>query len=212
MESVQASRPHYERQGMVATKRSSPKTRRPRPNAAAARKPGLLFKGLVLAILVPGFLGSLVLLGDYAEKQIHNRPRYRIAFTDISCTPPANMIRSDFLSEVQYHAELPDQFNILDDDLPKLLARAFARHPWVEKVTRVRIVSPRSVQVECVYRTPVLAVRWGDRIRAVDRDGILLPPNALTRGLPLYKGTAKAPAGPNGTKWGDPKVEAAARM
>jgi len=171
----------------------------------------LLLRGLALAVLVPGFLASLVLLGDYAETQIHNRPRYKFAFADIQCTPPANMNRSDFLGEVQYHAELPDQFNVLDEKLPGLLAKAFAEHPWVEKVAGVRIVSARSVRVDCTYRTPVLAVRWGDRMRAVDREGILLPPNAVIRGLPIYAGKAKAPAGPNGTKWGDPKVEAAAR-
>jgi hypothetical protein len=39
---------------------------------------------------------------------------------------------------------------------------------------------------------------------------VLLPRNAPTEGLPIYDGIAKAPQG-DGKRWGDPKVEAAAR-
>lgn len=196
---------------MAETKRSSPsKPRKPQPRKTEA-KGGWFLRGLGLAILLPGFVAGVIVLGQYAVQQIENRPRYQFAFAEIACMPPAGMSRADFLSEVQYHAELPDQLNILADNLPKRLAQAFRQHPWVEKVVRVTIDAPRNVTVDCIYREPVLAVGWGDQLRAVDRDGVLLPIKAATTGLPVFSGKAKAPAGPTGAKWGDPDVEAAAR-
>lgn len=167
-------------------------------------------KGLAI-VFVPGVLVGAILLGQYALDQIRNQPRYRFSFGEIVCLPPTGMQSRDFLSEVQYHAELPDQLNILDDDLPKRLSKAFAQHPWVEKVKRVTIDAPKKVTVECVYRVPVLAVPWGQTLRAVDRDSVLLPPNASTSELPVYDGKVKPPAGPTGAKWGDPNIEAAAQ-
>jgi hypothetical protein len=60
------------------------------------------------------------------------------------------------------------------------------------------------------FRTPILGVRYGGYLRAVDSHGILLPATAPTRGLPVYEGVAATPKGPAGTPWGDPGVTAAA--
>jgi hypothetical protein len=79
-------------------------------------------------------------------------------------------------------------------------------------VDSVEINPPKQIVVKLTYRTPVLAVRLGDRTRVVDGHGILLPSDAPTLDLPLYGGEAKPPREDKaGARWGDPNVEAAAR-
>jgi hypothetical protein len=186
----------------------------------------LLCVGLVLL--------GLIVLGKLAHDHLRGLDRYAIRFTDIDCAPPPGASREDFLGEVQYVSSMPDRLHVLDADLPARLSDAFARHPWVEQVERVEIVPPRNVRVRLVYRTPVLAVPvpesaachcdWIDlrgstgqkqrsqRGRAVDGRGILLPPKAVSADLPVLYGKVAPPAGPAGTPWGDPGVEAAARI
>ncbi len=161
----------------------------------------------VVALSVAGILAA----GHAAEGRIHHRERYAVAFADISCEPPPGTERGPFLDQVQYLASQPDQLCLLDRDLAERLAEAFAQHPWVEKVKRVEVLPGRRVRVSLAYRTPVLAVRVGDQLRAADGSGILLPPSAATDGLPVFQGQAPPPAGPAGTPWGDAAVEAAAR-
>ena len=38
-----------------------------------------------------------------------------IAFSDIECEPPGKLSREEFLGEVQYLANWPDEINLLDD-------------------------------------------------------------------------------------------------
>ncbi len=118
----------------------------------------------------------------------------------------------EFLSEVQYLAGWPDRLCLLDEDLSSRIAGAFARHPWVEQVENVTLRPDRSVRVRLRFRTPILAVRYGGQLRAVDVQGILLPVTAPTSSLPIYEGVASTPGGPAGTPWGDPAVMAAARL
>src|SRR5262249_11509433 len=106
---------------------------------------------------------------------------------------------------------MPERLPLLDEDLPRRLAEAFERHPWVEKVERVEVCPPGRVQVRHVYRVPVLAVPVAGQLRAVDCHGILLPATAPPQVLPVFKEPAAPPQGPAGTPWGDPAVEAAAR-
>ena len=82
----------------------------------------------------------------------------------------------------------------------------------MEKV-EVEIKPPKQIIVKLTHRTPVLAVKVGTKVRAVDANGVLLPTNAPTLGLPVYEGDAAPPREDKaGTHWGDPNVEAAARM
>jgi hypothetical protein len=157
------------------------------------------------------FLFGLLRLGKWALGQIRGQDRYTIAFADIDCTPPPDQKRGDFLDEVQYLAEMPSRVRILDEDLAKRLARAFARHPRVASVARVELTPPGRIRIQLLYRTPVLAVLVAGKLRAVDGQGILLPRETPTKGLPVFAGQGAPPRGPPGTPWGDPAVEAAAR-
>jgi len=170
-----------------------------------------IFKGAILLLVVATFLAGLIALGQWSLKQIRGHDRYLVSFSDIDCTPPAGLERIAFLDEVQYLANLPESLSLLDEELPKRLADGFRRHPWVAKVITVELEPPKQVHVELAYRRPVLAVKVGDTVRAVDEQGILLPNDAITEGLPVFPGEAARPAGPAGSRWGDAGVEAMAK-
>jgi hypothetical protein len=166
-----------------------------------------------LAFLLGG--GLLVLGLTLASQALRDRLRpleaYTVNFLAIDCEAPADLGRDDFLSEVQYLAGLPSRLQLLDPELAPRLAAAFARHPWVERVETVALTPRHAVRVRLVYRQPVLTVQQAGCTRAVDRHGVLLPGKAVTDGLPVFRGIARAPAGPAGTPWGDRAVEEAAR-
>jgi hypothetical protein len=201
--------------------------------ALRARIPRWTLMPLAVVLGPALVLGGLIGLGQWAREQIRDQDRYTFRFPDIDCTPPPGQERQDFLDEVQYLAGLPEQLHLLDEDLRKRLAEAFAQHPWVEKVDQVVIEAPRQVHVRLTYRTPVLAVTGTARkglgildsrlpgreaaknflatARAVDKHGILLPRSASMHGLPVLSTNVQPAAGPSGTSWGDARVEIAAR-
>jgi hypothetical protein len=156
-------------------------------------------------------LAGLVVLGRQALAQLYSHERYLFPFADIGCQPPPHLKRPQFLDEVQYVSGVPDTLHLLDEDLPRRLAEAFAKHPWVERVERVLIGPGHKIEVRLVAREAVLGVRHAGKVRAVDRHGVLLRGDAKVEGLPIYVGKARAPAGPAGTPWGDAAVEEAAR-
>jgi hypothetical protein len=171
---------------------------------------GLLKLGTLL-LVVAGVLVGLIVLGRWGRERLRTRDRYLVPLAEIECVPPPGLERADFLAEVRYYAGLPERLQLLDEELPAQVRAGFAQHPWVAEVAGVEITSPRHIRVRLTYRQPVLAVRWGETLRAVDGQGVLLPAKAPTRGLPLYEGQARPPHGREGTSWGDADLEAEAR-
>src|SRR5262245_50318895 len=125
-----------------------------------------LFKCLALLLGLGLLLGGVIALGPLAQDRLRSSGRYAAAFADVGCEPPPGLTRGAFLDEVQYLAGLPDRLSLLDTELPRRLADAFARHPWVERVERVAVTPPRQVRVELTYRRAVLAVRSQGKLRA----------------------------------------------
>jgi hypothetical protein len=157
------------------------------------------------------FLVALAAAGKATREWLQKQGHVSLAFTAIDCLPPPGEERERFLLEVQSLNGLPDRVSLLEDDLATRLALAFAAHPWVDKVERVAVLPDRRVEVRLVYRTPVLVVTTGEQKRVVDAYGVLLPPGTSTEGLPQFVGSAPPPAGLSGARWGDPRIEAAAR-
>jgi hypothetical protein len=170
-----------------------------------------LLRLIVLISAVGLFLSGLVWLGQLALERVRGQDRYKVRLADVQCQPPAGMTRGDFLDEVRYVAGLPAELPLLDEELPRQLAEAFAQHPWVDKVEQVMVLPGNQVRVQLKYRTAVLAVPWDGDLRAVDARGVLLPATAATTGLPIFDGIALPPRGPAGTAWGDDAVLAAAK-
>jgi hypothetical protein len=165
-------------------------------------------------LAMAGVILLLVQLGKWTRERVSSLDRYAVSFADIECPQPPTQDRSQFLGEVQYLGNLPDQLHLLDVDLAERLANAFGQHPCVEIVEEVKIVLPKQVQVRLVYRTPVLIAfvskGKGDNVYQVDGQGILLRGWVKAENLPTFE-AARPPVGPAGTCWGDPAVEAAAR-
>jgi hypothetical protein len=172
----------------------------------------IIFRSLLLLVLVGAVLGGVVWTGRQALEHLRGQDRYTIPLSDIQCDPPAGMDRIDFIDEVQYLAGLPTELHVLDENMPRHLAAAFARHPWVEKVEHVQVLAGNTVRVQLRYRRPVLAVQWNGTLRAVDAGAVLLPADAATDGLPIYQGIPLPPHGPAGTCWNDPDLVAVAQM
>ena len=174
------------------------------------------FIQIVLALLVCGLaLASLVALGQYFRRHLRDDPRYYFPLAEIECPSPPGVDRVAFLSEVQYLNGLPEQVSLLDDSLPERLAAAFVRHAWVGRVERVEIGPGRRIRLQLQFRHPLLAVTFSEKAlvtRAVDREGILLPREADIKSLPVLFGIFPPPAAGPGKPWGDPEVEAAARV
>jgi hypothetical protein len=168
-------------------------------------------KALAVLAVAGLFLGVLVILGRHALAQLHSHDRYFFPFADIDCQPPSHLSRPQFLDEVQYVSGMPDRLPLLEEDLARRLSEAFVLHPWVESVERVVIGPGHKIEVRLVARQAVLGVRYGDKVRAVDRHGVLLPGDGKVDGLPRYAGKARAHSGPAGTSWGDKAVEEEAR-
>ncbi len=169
-----------------------------------------IFRILILLGTAGGFLAGVIALGRWAQEHLQPRDRYLVPFADIDCPLPPGLSRREFLDEVQYLGRLPDRLSLLEEALPRQLAEAFARHPWVAKVEKVELTPPRHIRVQLALRTPVLAVPVGDKMRRVDGQGVLLRDGPV-EGLPIFAGQAKPPTGPAGTPWGDPAVEARAK-
>jgi hypothetical protein len=180
----------------------------------AQAETGMRKWGVQAALALAGgmlVLFALVFCGKAARDSLRPQERYTVHFLDIDCPAPPNLTRTEFLSEVQYEASLPNELHVLEEDLPSQLTAAFTRHPWVEQVEAIQLASPNQVKVRLKFRTPVLAVPQGEETKAVDRHGVVLPKTAVTRGLPVFHGTARPYTGPAGHPWGDPAVEEAAR-
>jgi hypothetical protein len=185
-----------------------------------------LFPVVCSLLVMASLILILIEVGKWTRERVSHLDRYTISFADIECRRPPAQDQVQFLSEVQYLGNLPDQLHLLDADLAERLANAFAQHPWVEKVEEVQIVPPKQIHVRLVYRTPVLLVvppsggsgrnppKGGTTNSVgsyvVDGHGILLRGSIEAKNLPHFD-AATAPSGPAGTPWGDAAVEAAAR-
>jgi hypothetical protein len=161
---------------------------------------------------VAAFLALLLWLHPTLLDRLRGREPYALPLSEVQCPAPPGLDRRDFLDEVAYYASLPDRLDLLDEGLAEKLKRGFAQHPWVKEVGAVRMVPPRQVHVELKFRRPVLAIRVGTDLRAVDEAGILLPKNAPVKELRVLEEDVPPPKGAEGTPWGDPRVERAARF
>src|SRR5258708_14839354 len=152
-----------------------------------------------IALLLLG----LIWLDRALRDQVREEPRFLLRFDEIEVKTPKTIDRQNFLAEVKQAGGFPDKLRLLDEDLGDRLKEAFAKHPWVEEVLRIEILASPGLRVELICRTPVLAVPQQGPTLAVDGKGILLPHDALSDALPIWRGPNSLPLGAAGTLWGD---------
>lgn len=163
----------------------------------------------LVCVLVPWIVRQL--------PDLNSRPEYQLAFSQIRLEPaPTDGVPVDLVARLQKREMLPETVSLLDPALPKTLAEAFARNPWIERVVEVRNQYPAKVTVRVEYRRPVAMVVVKDGQYPVDGYGVLLPPGDfaapdIERLIPI-RGVVTAPYAPEGRPWTDPAVLAAADL
>ncbi|HEY1066701.1 MAG TPA: hypothetical protein VGE52_11350 [Pirellulales bacterium] len=185
--------------------------------------------GLVLA----AFASALALAWTYFGGSITGNSEFYVDPQNIVLTPNPEWIRSPILSEIVKKAGLREPLWILDPQLSERLAQEFSLHPWVERVSAVRLRRPSVIEIDLVYRRPAVMVEvpsgrypmdvQGKRVMVevpgglypVDVQGVLLPtadfsPVEAARYPRL--GGATATPGPVGAVWGDPVVVDGAKL
>jgi hypothetical protein len=167
---------------------------------------GALVRNAIGALLVFAFLGGLIALGRWGRAQLEPEDRFRFRLGDIQCAAPPGLSRQEFLAEVRYLSRTDEAYSALDPQLEARLRPLFEAHPWVERFGGVAHEGAQHVVVHLSFRRPVLAVAWNGSMRAVDRQGVLLPESAPTNDLPRFAGKPAPPRGPAGMPWGDPQI------
>lgn len=169
---------------------------------------------LIPLVLIAGFLGGVIALGNAATEDLRRHDVGTIAFADVQCDAPGPLAIVEFLREVQYETGIPDRIDLLADDWQESLADAFRHSAWVEEVTAVgRISNPSGseIHVNLRFRQPVLAISTPEGFRAVDRHQVLLPRATPTDGLPVLRTADAVQSVPSGSVLDDPAVTSALR-
>lgn len=162
---------------------------------------------------VVGFVGWT--LWKQAEPSVLADPRYRLPIEGIEISPPPEWIHADIRAEALRDASLDPPLNLLDDDLSEKLRKAFAMHPWVERVEFAQRKAT-GISVALRYRQPVCMVEVKGGVFPVDAKGVLLPSQDFdehdTGRYPRLGGIDKADWAPPGVRCRDPRVLAGARV
>jgi hypothetical protein len=146
---------------------------------------------------------------------LDGRSEYRLHSAQIHITQPPHWVPHNLVEQVVAQAGLPEQLSLLDENLARDLAMAFALHPWVEEVVSVK-KSFQAVDVKLNYRRPVAMVHVKQGLYPIDVHGVLLPPHDFSASnakiFPQITKVLSTPQGPAGSDWGDPVVLEAARL
>jgi hypothetical protein len=157
-----------------------------------------------------GLIAAVVLIGGTVRERLRHDGGRVIVFSDIECDPPEGLTRLEFLEQVQYLANLPDQFNLLDPDTSPHIVEALSTHPLVAAVSRVEQLPAGRLRVQLIYRVAVLCV--ANPAGVVDRDGVLLPSSTQHKDLPVLRARVAFPLAGPGHPWSDDTVKAAASV
>lgn len=103
-----------------------------------------------------------------------------------------------------------DSWSIFDEEAVGRVGQAFARNPWIRRVTLVERVFPDRLRIKFDYRSPYATVRTAEGWIVVDRDRVRIPglwaerpPSELATDV---TGAGELPA--VGAKWGSESLEA----
>src|SRR5262245_60875772 len=131
-----------------------------RPAGRRARR--WLLQSLMTLCLGGGLLAAIILLGRWGLESLRGKVRYAVTIADVECQAPPGLSRAEFLEEVRYLAQMPERIDLLEAGLANQLTRAFAQHPWVDKVESLEVEPSRKIQARLSFRRPVLAVRTAE--------------------------------------------------
>ncbi len=169
----------------------------------------------VAAIVLGGWM-LLVVGWWWAGDSLVARSGMPIQPSDVRLPAPPPPVERDVAAEVFRDAGLTGEIDASQTDAAERLAHAFALHPWIDEVREVRIHHPNIVEIDLTWHRAVLMVEVPRGVYPVALSGVLLPSEDFSSReaarYPRLAGVGSAPAGLVGTHWGDPVVDAAARL
>ena len=149
---------------------------------------------------------------------------YGVDVAKIQVTEPPPYVRASVVNTV-YRDTAMEGLSLLDKQASAKIASAFSMHPWVRKVISVRKLPGGVVDIRLQYRQPVAMVLVETEapndnqnyVFPVDGDGVLLPPTEFARAETANFIHIEIPGVSSqdrfaGVPFGDPRVEAAARL
>jgi hypothetical protein len=171
----------------------------------------------LICLLLAGSVVGTSLVWAGVKHHVLSSGRFRVTQQHVTITPLPGWIHSDVRADVFRNASLDGGPSILDDDLAERIDRAFALHPWIEKVVRVAKRPPDEIEVDLVYRRPACMVEVPGDLLPVDGAGVLLPsgdfsPNEKQSQYLRLGGISTRPMGPAGQRWGDGRVVGGAEI
>lgn len=170
-------------------------------------------------LITTAFIISLVVLTPYFPHLMPDlaaMEEYQFKTEEIQVNEPNEWVPGTLIDDVIIKSELPHQVSLLQPDLCREVAMAFAAHPWVREIQFIRLTNDRTIQAHLDYRQPVAFVETKEGLFPVDADGILLPAadfeiDDIER-LPHIQNIQSLPSGNVGEPWGGIIVEAAAKI
>lgn len=168
-------------------------------------------------LVVAMFAGFWYVVWQQVGDEAFTSGDYWVTEEGIEITPlPPWMSHGNIRADGFRDASLDGRLSIMDPRVTERIAKAFALHPWVAQVRRVQKFHPGRVKVDLVYRRPVCIVQSPCGMLPVDAEGILLPSKDFSVSdiarYPLLVGIGTLPVGPEGTRWGDPRVVGGAEI
>lgn len=142
---------------------------------------------LVIVLLLVGGVTSRR-VWDSLHGELAQSPHYQLTADVIELEPaePPPWIRTDVKAQVLRDSGITGTLSLLEDPgvIQRRLTDAFELHPWVRKVTRVDIASPRRIRLAIEYRQPVAVaeVTAGStsELLPLDSRAVRLPEEDLT--------------------------------
>lgn len=171
-----------------------------------------------LALIIVTLFGGAWYWGwQQVHADVTASAEYVLSPDDILVTNRPEWMGFDIRAQVFHDPGLQQNLSVMDPDLTERVSDAFALHPWVAKVHRVRKQHPAKVVVDLKYYEPVLMVHSANLIIPVDVEGNQLPQwdiplNEALRYPRLDRGDLPTPRGLVGDPWGDPRVVGAAQI
>lgn len=187
----------------------------PAPPMGKARA-WMLLRIVLSLVLVAGLVVSVVWLGQVASRQLGERDRYRVPLDRVMFDIPPTLERKSFLAEVRYVSGLPETIDAADQNLLTVLRPAFEKHPWVEQLDAVVVRPDGEVHLSIRFRTPQLAIYWRradmNETRVLDKHGVLLPVDAITKNLPTLLNERAVDTAEAGKAWPEAEVQRAVQL
>ena len=156
---------------------------------------------------------GVVALKSLLRAYFRDNRRCTIAFSDIDCEPPGKMSREEFLGEVQYLANWPDEINLLDDGVrPACIYRSPCIRGWNRSSGADHAAASGPGVVALSHAGAGRGATGPEEDRVVDRDGVLLPRRRPIAQLPTLTGKLPPPTGHPANRGAMPVSAAAAGL